>query len=75
MAPIGDILFNGPQEYDEWCHVCSVVALDWVDLTNVASGIFITSVTGSILTLVCAAMDRSSVVDCQAGTNFGHDCG
>ena len=28
---------------------CSVVALDWVDLTNVLSGIFISSVTGSIL--------------------------
>ena len=26
-----------------------MVALDWVDLTNVASGIFISSVTGSIL--------------------------
>ena len=29
--------------------LCSVVALDWVDLTNVAAGIFISSVTGSIL--------------------------
>ena len=28
-----------------------MVALDWVDLTNVASGIFISSVTGSILTM------------------------
>ena len=27
-----------------------MVALDWVDLTNVVSGIFISSVTGSILT-------------------------
>ena len=55
MVPIGNILLNGPQEYDYWCHVCSVVALDWVDLTNVASGIFISSVTGSILIIYQAS--------------------
>ena len=49
MASIVNIPFNGPQAYDEWCHVCSVVALDWVDLKNVTSGIFIRLVTGSIL--------------------------
>ena len=32
---------------------CSVVALDWVDLTNVASGIFISSVTGFSTTSYC----------------------
>ena len=41
MAPLGNIPFIGPQEYDWWYHVCSVVALDWVDLTNVTCGIFI----------------------------------
>ena len=41
MAPLGNIPFIGPQEYDQWCHVCSVVALDWVDLMNVTCRMFI----------------------------------
>ena len=41
MAPLGRIPFIGPQEYDQWCHVCSVVGLDWVDLINVSCGVFI----------------------------------
>ena len=43
MAPlyIGNILFIGTEEYDQWCHFRSVVALDWVELTNVTYEIFI----------------------------------
>ena len=35
MAPIGNIPFIGPEEHDQWYHLCSVVALDWFDVMNV----------------------------------------
>ena len=40
MTPLDNTPFIGPQLQElesAWCHVCSVVALDWVDLTNVAN--------------------------------------
>ena len=47
------IPFIGPQESDQWCHFCSVVALDWVDLTIVTWNLH-SSVMCSILTCLKA---------------------
>ena len=40
-----------------------MVALDWVDLTNVASGIFISSVTGSILKVDLNVTDKPDLIE------------
>ena len=51
-----------------------MLALDWVDLTNVASGIFISSVTGSILIKAfTVAVKSSTIASIGTGTDIACD--
>ena len=47
-----------------------MVALDWVDLTNVASGIFISSVTGSLKVAGNPVVLRSTNLEIHADRLF-----